>query len=631
MTTSQVTVKALAALALVAGFASLGRAQPGGMTAEKAFEIRPKQPGVNVSTPAPDAVPRCKVSPIANPQKPGQSMGYLVTDPDGKPVRQLITYDNKSFNVISFYLDGVEAYREVYPSAGPDGKPAQPFQFRWLGPNGSKWGFDRTFDFVVDEWVVISPEEVSQEMFRAVQTGDVRRLVPLMLTREHLTDLGLPAADVNALVARANGAGKRLDDTHKQLKLTERARWDHADFGIPFTRPADSFGGTKDDFTSYKNGTAFVIEDGGKTVLFQTGELVQIGRSWKVVDGPSLGGGNDERPVIGPEIKALVDELNAHDQKQPAEATVPALAAHSAKRAEILEKIVAAAQAKDTWVRMLIDSHQQAAEGGKADNAHVQRLRQWRDEMSKPGGNPGIAAYAAYRVLIAENSIALAGAGPNDFATIQEKWRAGLQAFVTAFPASADAPDAVLRLAMAHEMSGAKDAEAKAKEWFGTLAKNYAAHPHAAKAAGALKRLDSEGKPLELTGPALANPAQQVNAAQKDKVVVVYYWASWSDSLVADAKKLDALVKAYEAKGLALVTVGLDHDAKAASDAVARVGLPGTHLYAPGGLDGSPLAAAYGITAPPHVFVAGKDGKVVNRNGHVATLEDDIKKLLGEK
>jgi hypothetical protein len=36
-----------------------------------------------------------------------------------------------------------------------------------------------------------------------------------------------------------------------------------------------------------------------------------------------------------------------------------------------------------------------------------------------------------------------------------------------------------------------------------------------AKATGALKRLDSEGKPLELSGPLLSNPAQQFNAAQK--------------------------------------------------------------------------------------------------------------------
>ena len=56
--------------------------------------------------------------------------------------------------------------------------------------------------------------------------------------------------------------------------------------------------------------------------------------------------------------------------------------------------------------------------------------------------------------------------------------------------------------------------------------------------------------------------------------------------------------------------------------------IPGTHLFAPGGLDASPLASGYGILVVPHLFVAGKDGKIVNRTAQAATLEDDVKKLL---
>jgi thiol-disulfide isomerase/thioredoxin len=188
-----------------------------------------------------------------------------------------------------------------------------------------------------------------------------------------------------------------------------------------------------------------------------------------------------------------------------------------------------------------------------------------------------------------------------------------------------------MRLAMAYELSGAKDSEPKAKQWLEHLVKNYPdSKPQAAKAAGALKRLDSEGKLLELSGPQLGS-GLTFNAAQKDKVVVVYYWASWSQSLPEDSKKLQALVKEYGAKGLVVVTVSLDHDAKSASEAAVRVNLPGTHLHALGGLDASPLAVSYGIMAPPHVLVAGKDGKITNRNGHVPALEEDVKKLLAEK
>ena len=150
------------------------------------------------------------------------------------------------------------------------------------------------------------------------------------------------------------------------------------------------------------------------------------------------------------------------------------------------------------------------------------------------------------------------------------------------------------------------------------------------KAAGALKRLDSEGKPLELSGPQLGN-GQTFDAAQKDKIVVVYYWASWSQSLAGGREEARGASEDYGAKGLAMVTVSLDHDVKQATEAVAKTGLPGTHLYAPGGLDASPLAASYGIMVPPHVMVAGKDGKIINRNGHVAAIEEDVKKLLEAK
>ncbi len=629
MTTSQVTVRTLAVLALVAGFAAGGRAQPTAVTADWAVKQTPRQPGVaaTVNTPTPDQVPRCKVTALPNPKVPG----YLVTDGDGKPVRQFVSYDNKNFNIISYYTDGVESYREVYPP-----QAGEPYQFRWLGPNGTKWGLDRNRDGAIDEWVVISPEEVSQEILKAVIARDAKRLEALMVKEDQLKALGLPVAELDRLKARAATAAKRLTDAADALKLTDKAKWVHAEFGVPNTRPADSFEG-REDYTAYKGGT-ILVEDSGKNHFLQTGELVQIGRSWKVIDGPAAGAGGATAggpDIVEPAIQELVTKLNDLDKRAPANPTIEAMAAFNAERAKVLEDIVTRATAKESWVKMLIDAHAAAAEGGKPGNGHLVRIQQWKEAaMRADSNNPAVAAYAAYRLLTAENSVAMVNAKDDkDFTALQEKWRTGLEDYMKTFGQSADAPEAALRLAMAYELSGGKDMaevkanEAKAKQWYDHLVKNFGTHVHAAKAAGALKRLDCEGKPLELTGPQLAN-GQSFSAAQKDKVVIVYYWASWSQSLTEDAKKLDALVKAHGPKGLTIVTVGLDHDPKLASETAARVGLPGTHLYEKGGLDASPLAAAYGIMAPPHVLVAGKDGKITNRNAHVASLEEEVKKLL---
>lgn len=633
MTTSQVTVRTLAALTLVVGFGAAARAQPAPVTVEWALKQSPKQPGVNVTTPP---AAGCKVTPIPNPDPKagGKSMGSLLSGPDGKPVRQFVSYDDKSFNIIVYFLDGAEAYREVYM---PD--PKAPFQFRWVGPNGTKWGLDHNRDGVIDEWVAISPEEVSQEVTAALVANDPKRLTALVVTRENLTGLGLPSDEVTKTLARAGGAAKKLTDTAAALKLSDKARWLHAEYGIPNVRPADAFNG-REDYTAYKNGTVFV-EDGGKGVPFQMGELVQIGRSWKLVDGPAagaavqqMGGGGNEGAPVPEELRPLVEKLNAHDLKGAGLSTPQEIAKFNADRAEILEQINQALKdesKKEAWVKMLLDSHAAAAEGDKPGNKHLARIKQFKDAYSQQGANPAIAPYAAFRLLYAENAVAMAGIkGNEELGPVQEKWRTSLEEFVKAYPQSADAPEALWRLAMAHEHSGAKDGEAKARVAFETLVKSHANTPQGLKAAGALKRYDAEGKPLELVGTVLGG-TQQFNAAQPGKVVVLYYWASWSQSLPDDAKKLQSLLKEYEPKGLTVVTVSVDHDPKLATEAAKKVGLPGTHLFADGGLDGSALAAAYGILAPPHAFVVGKDGKVTNRKAQVQTLDEDLKKLFGDK
>ena len=63
MALKRITTRALATLTLWAGFGLTASAQLPAMTVEKALEIKPKQAGVNVSTPAPGEVGRCRVDP----------------------------------------------------------------------------------------------------------------------------------------------------------------------------------------------------------------------------------------------------------------------------------------------------------------------------------------------------------------------------------------------------------------------------------------------------------------------------------------------------------------------------------------------------------------------------------------
>jgi len=633
MATPRFTIRTLATLTLWAGFGLTATAQLPALTLDQAFQTKPRQPGVGVSTPAPDQLAKHKIEGIPNPKAPGTNMGYVVRDAQGRPARQFVSYDGKQYNIVAFYVDGQEAYREVYPPA-----PTEPYQFRWLGPNGGKWGLDRDRDGKVDEWVVISPEEVSQELLGAVVGRDAKRLDALLPTKENLDAIGVPADRAAQFKEKAAGAGKRLTDAAAALNLSPEAKWIHLELGLPQTTPADAFGG-RDDIVVHKNGT-ILIEDKGKTHFLQTGELLQVGRAWKVIEGPAAGpGGNGSEtipggtagPPITKEIEPLVQQLDALDKTAPNPPTQPALSEYYAKRAVVLEQIVQKlpADKQADWTRLLVDSLASAAEGGKAESPSHARLKQLKDALAANAASP-LGGYTAFRLLVAENGMALNGVQPGDskgLQAAQEKWRAGLEEFIKAYPAAEDAGEAVLRLAMAYEFAG-KDGEPKAKEWYTTLTTKYPQHAHAAKAAGAVKRLDSEGKPLDVQGPLLATGQAYTTASAAGKAVVVFYWATWSSTLADDAKKLKDLAATYGPKGLEIVTVCLDDDAKAAAQAVQASGLPGTHLHAAGGLDRSPLAAGYGVLVVPHILVAGKDGKVTNRNGQITTLEDEVKRLV---
>src|SRR5207248_5314905 len=291
----------------------------------------------------------------------------------------------------------------------------------------------------------------------------------------------------------------------------------------------------------HRNGTIlFRVGDQPRTL--QTGEIVQVGRAWKLVDGPGggLADAGPNIPLVIDLIKPLVEKLDAIDRATPMTPTPEELAAHNVKRVEVLEQIVAKLppNQQETWVKLLIDSLGSAAVGDKPGGRYLHRLKQFEDAFAKPGMNQAVGAYAAYRYLVAENSVALKHAKPGEFDAVQDRWRAGLEKFVKAFPNSDDAPEALLRLAMACEYQ--KDGEAKAKEWYQQLAQKK--HPHAAKAAGAVKRLTSDGQPLEVSGPTLEDNKPFTTTTLKDKVVVVYYCAGWSETLPDDVRRLKALV-----------------------------------------------------------------------------------------
>lgn len=624
MWTKRITMRVLAGMALVGGLAGTAKAQ---VKAEDILARRPVQL-VPVTMPAGAELAACRAEQVAwpKPEKGPAPTGVVVKDSQGRLVRQFIdTNGGTRHNIFSYYLNGVECYRETDQNG--NGKPDQ---FRWLGPNGGKWGADADEDGRIDTWYLLAPEELSQELLAALQSKDAKRLEAMLPTDAELKSLGLPEAESAKIRQRAAGAVKRMQETADALRLTDKAKWIHLEVGLPHVTPADSFGG-RDDVVKHRSTTVLVDLGDGKVASFQTGEILLIGRAWKVIDGPAPGGaaigGGNGTDVVGidvpPEAQAWVQKLGAlQPPANPADHPK-----YSANRAAILEEIVKVTQGaqQEPWLKQMIDAYAGAAEGGEP--AALQRLKQWMERIDATAPKSAVAAYTSFRILSAENTLKSQKiTKESEMQEVQKWWREQLEAFIAKHPTAEDTPEAMNRLAWAYEY--AKDGEEQAKRWYERLGREFSSHPYGVRAPGAVKRLTSEGQPFALAGQTLDGKA--FNAAQlTGKVTLVYYWASWGTGTAGELKQFAELAKALGPKGLEIVTVNLDDEPAKAVTMLNAAQLPGTHLYAAGGLDKSPLAAAYGIQMIPHLFVVGKDGKVTNRNAQPGSmLKDEVEKLL---
>jgi hypothetical protein len=629
MGSKRIGVRALAGLILTAGLCGTATAQT---KPEQFLDRQPLMPNVLISTPAtPADVASCKVEAREWAAGEGgtKAKGVVVLDGGGRKLRQFIdTSGGTKYNIVSYYLDGVESFREI--DSNGNGKPDR---FRWLGVNGGKEGVDRDENGRIDTWITLSAEEMTQEVFLALQSKDAERLKALLVTDEDMKSLKLPQVEETRIRKKAEQATARFTKAATDLKLTPKAKWMHAELTPPNTTPRDALG-SSEDLVRHKNIAVLMDIGDSKTMsYFSTGEMLQVGRTWKLVDGPAAGTPVDTPE--GPGMEAVPDEIKAAVKKlqeiKPPSGPSDMYRYHSERAAVLVECVSGTKGAQQLpWLKQMVDAYAAAVEAAPDQTKTFETFTAWKDQIAQ-AGSMEIKAYTMFRHTGGEFAVKLKEAG-NDTKKLSgvQTWRKeSLEKFVKDYPESTDAPEAVMQLAVAAEFAS-RDPEAAATKWYEKLMKDYASHPHAVKAAGAVRRLGCEGKPFTLTGETLdGKPFTEKLVAGKP--VVVLYWASWGTQAVDELKNLAKIEKEFAAKGLQIVTVSLDDDATK-SDALAAVTaakIGGYHLHASGGLDRSPLGTAYGIHMIPHLFLIGKDGKVSSRNAQTGSgLKEDVEKLL---
>lgn len=149
-----------------------------------------------------------------------------------------------------------------------------------------------------------------------------------------------------------------------------------------------------------------------------------------------------------------------------------------------------------------------------------------------------------------------------------------------------------------------------------SLTRTPAAALEAGQAAPDIQLKDLSGKPVSLS-------------SFKGKVIVVDFWASWCGPCKQSMPFLEKLSKTYKEKGLIVLGVNIDNDAKSAKKFLDEVKVSFTIVNDAD----KKVAKAYAPPTMPSSYIIDRDGKVRRvhagfRTGDTKELESEIQKLL---
>ncbi|MEM8670128.1 MAG: redoxin domain-containing protein [Planctomycetota bacterium] len=603
-------------------------------TAKTALSLKPVQPGVNYEQVDAADLESCEVVDL---ERKGWS-GWEVLGPDGSVLRRFAdTNKDKRIDLWSYFQYGIEVYRDI----DEDGN-GKADQYRWLATSGSRWGIDENEDGQIDRWKQISAEEVTAEVVAALREKDADRFTRLLISNDELKSLGLGSTKREQIAVKAKRAADDFADLAKrQTSIGANARWVQFAASAPGAMPAGVDGATR-DLVIYENAVA-MFEQGDRSGQLMVGTLIRVGDAWRMVDLPSVGNGDDTiaqstgnfftpggtaidagmaSSQIEPRTQEYVAELEEIDDLLAAAKTKKEFAGLHDRRADIVEGLIAAARSADereTWVRQLVDMLSVAAQTGEYPDGS----RRLRSVARKFGGNDaGLKSYADFQAIATEYVIRQTPDA--DFAKVQEWYLDSLTGFVDLYPSTPEAAQAWLQLALSKEF---EDKEREALTYYKRVSSAFPNTDAGEKAAGAVRRLESVGKQIDLRGETIEGKAFRL-ASLRGKPVVLHYWATWCEPCKQDMKLLRRLQASYQRAGLQLVGVNVDVTAQQANAFLRQNQLPWTQLYEPGGLESSGLAKQFGVQTLPTMMLIDKTGKVVRHNVRAAELEQELDQLL---
>ncbi|QEG42420.1 TlpA family protein disulfide reductase [Roseimaritima ulvae] len=596
-----------------------------------ALGLKPVQDSVAYQLVPESQVESCKVRDLD-----GKWAGWEVTTADGTILRRFAdTNRDKKVDLWCYFDQGVEVYRDV--DSDFNGKADQ---YRWLGTAGTRWGMDEDEDGKIDAWKRISAEEVTAEVIGALAAGDAARFSRLLLSPEELSSLRLETEEAGKLGAQVKRAATEFAAFAKRQKqVGSGAQWVQFAAATPGVLPAGALGLTS-DLVVYENAVA-MFESRGESGQVVVGTLVQVGDAWRLIDLPQIVGDDmvarssgyfftplrstENAVPAGAEGEAaqkLVAQLEKIDQalSQAKASELPRL---NAGRADVVEQLAAAASTpedRQAWVQQLVDTVAAAVQEGTYP-AGTERLKKISRGLGR--NDQSLKSYVDFQVISSEYASRLRGSKSEDFPKIQEWYLESLTDFVSSYESTPEAGKAMLQLALSKEFEAKED---DALRWYRRVAKEFAGQPAGDKAAGAVTRLDSVGKRLDLRGTTIDGKNFQL-AALRGKPVILHYWATWCEPCKQDMRRLRQLQARYQKAGLEIVGVSVDIHRSDAAAFLKENPLPWTQLFEEGGMESSRLANELGVQTLPTMLLIDKAGKVVQHNVQIAQLDEELDAL----
>lgn len=627
---------AIAALLCCLSAAPLAHGQEPSTQLVKALSYKPRQANVDYEKVGKGDLANCSIEEVSR----GDGKGFWVTGPNGQPLRWFAdTNQDNQIDRWSYYKAGVEVYREE----DTDGNKTAD-QYRWLSTAGMRKGLDRDEDRQIDTWEAISAEEVTAEVVAATAQKDSAQFSSLLISKAEIEQLGLGKEKEQLLLQRVADAKEQFQAWAAGQNVVERdSRWTNFGADKPGVVPAGTDGSSRDVIV-YENAVA-LLEAKGEARQLLVGTLIKVGDAWRLVELPkAISEGSvvsdggvffsasfnprgaptpESSGGISPALQRLVTELTQVDEEL-AQASPADVSKLQARRADVLEKLVSAAESpaeRETWIRQFADTISAAAQTGEYPRG-VARLQDFARKLSVEKATSNEISYVVFRTLTAEHNQKMQ-APKAKYEELQQEYLKNLESFVTKYPRSDDAAEAMIQIGLSAEFSG--DA-ANAKLWYDRAARGFSSTLAGKKAAGAVRRLTMEGKVFQLSGNRLDGEGKYDSAAYLGRPVIYHGWASWCDACKAEMRALKELQAKYAKSGLRIVGINFDASPQQGIDFLKANPFPWVHLYEEGGLDNSIAISNGFMSLPVNVVVDGK-GKVIATGVHWTELDKMIEEL----